>query len=374
MPTIAFIMQAFYGDRIGGAERQVQLLGEGLRDQGWRTVYICERPVGKPRSEVVLGMEVIALPLRQKRNVTLNYKALKEAMRESRADLFYQRIRHPYTGMGVWAARKLKKPFVWAAASTADLDRRVDYRNPNIRLISRERLAHPVNRRIESWGIHKADAVILQTMEQLRLLETNYHRSGTVIPNHIVSCTTAEAVPRRQPPEVLWLSNIKSFKRPELFIALARRCQDMPVRFTMVGGCMNPAALTPIRSAQESVPNFAYIGPLSPAEAEERIAGATVLVNTSLFEGFPNAFQQAWCYGVPTLTMNADPDGIINREKLGSACASLEDLEVELRKLLGSAEIRDKIAIHARSFAHSNYELSGLLPAYLKLFNELLQL
>ena len=108
MPTIAFIMQAFYGDTIGGAERQVQMLGAALRQAGWRTYYICERTLDKPRYENVEGMEVLALPPRKKRATVLNYSALKAAMRQSGADLFYQRIRHPYTGMGVYAARILK--------------------------------------------------------------------------------------------------------------------------------------------------------------------------------------------------------------------------------------------------------------------------
>jgi hypothetical protein len=87
-----------YGDAIGGAERQVQMLAEVLR-MGWRTIYIAERAADKPHRETVNGMQVLALPPRKKRMTTLNCGALMSAMRESSADLFYQRIRHPYTGL-----------------------------------------------------------------------------------------------------------------------------------------------------------------------------------------------------------------------------------------------------------------------------------
>jgi glycosyltransferase involved in cell wall biosynthesis len=373
MPTIAFIMQAFYGDRIGGAERQVQLLGGALRENGWRTVYICERPPDKPARENVQGMEVLALPIRKKRSAALNYLKLKRAMHESGADLFYQRIRHPYTGLGCLAARSLKKPFVWAAASTADLERQTDLRRTRSRFLSRDRLTLSWVRRLEDWGVLRADAIILQTQEQLALLEKNYRRRGVVIPNHVASCENRSSIPRRPPPEVLWLSNVKVFKRPELFIQLARECRDLEANFVMAGGCVSAPLLDMIRRAQSELPNFTYLGALAPEAAEERIAGATILVNTSLFEGFPNAFQQAWCHGVPTLSLSVDPDGVIVREALGCRSVTLDQLNTDLRRILGDEPCRHEIAGRAREFARLHYDLSRLLPRYLSIFEGLLR-
>ncbi len=371
MPKIAFIMQTFYGDQIGGAERQVQILAEALREQGWETWYICERTADKPASEDHQGMKVLALPLRKKRAAWRNYGKLKAAMRESQADIFYQRVRHPYTGLAALGARNLKKPFVWAAASLADVIRKKDLRHSSYSFMLLEALAHPLNRYLEDWGILHADQVILQTEEQRLLLEKNYQRTGAVLPNHLV-LQRAWDTPKPNPPEVLWISNIKPFKRPELFLELARKCSDLSARFIMAGACPAGSLLQKLEKAQYEQGNFAYLGALKPDLAEKRISEAALLVNTSTFEGFPNALQQAWYYGIPTLTLGVDPDGVIDREKLGFCADTLENLEAVLRRLLQNSAQLQEIGQRARTFARSHYDLSNLLPGYVSLFQSLI--
>lgn len=372
MPKIAFVLQTFYGDHIGGAERQVQMLGQALRERGWETAYICERSDDKPRFEEADGMEVFALPVRKKRYTFLNYRSLKRAMMESRADLFYQRVRRPYTGMVPHAARNLKKPCIYALASIADVNREKDLFQPDSTRNPVDIVLHPLWRRIEDWGILHADAVILQTTDQLQLLERYYGRPGTIIPNHIA--INNEILPEKQsPPQILWVSNIKAMKRPELYLELARRCRNLEAHFVMAGSCTNELVLQEIRRAEEELSNFFYIGPLAPDESERRIASAALVVNTSEFEGFPNVLQQAWANSVPTLTLSIDPDGVIVREDLGGKATSLDELESMLRHLLRDEQERLTIGQRARRFALSSYDLNALLPRYLELFEELIQ-
>jgi len=372
MPTIAFVMQAFYGDATGGAERQVQMLAEALRGVGWRTYYIAERPAGKPQRETIQGLEVLALPPRKKRTAFLNRRALKAAMEVSGADLYYQRVRHPYTGLTARIAGKLGKPFVWAAASLADTVRDRDLRQSAAHAALLDGILHPLNRRFEDRGILRADAIILQTQEQRDLLEKNYGRQGSVIPNHIIikqSQDTAKACP----PMVLWISNIKPFKRVDLFISLAERCADLDADFFLAGSCPNASIREMIELAQARLPKFKYLGPLQPDEAEKHIAAAALLVNTSQFEGFPNALQQAWYYGVPTLSLGVDPDGVIEREGLGRCCGNLDELEWHLRSHLKDPSRLEEMGRRARDFAAAHYDLRILLPKYLAIFSNLLR-
>jgi glycosyltransferase involved in cell wall biosynthesis len=348
------------------------MLAEGMRTKGWETAYISERPAGKPACENVEGMEVWALPPRKKRWTFFNSAALISAVRQSGADLLYQRVRHPYTGLASGAAIALNQPFVWAAASTADVIRKQDLRAASAKQAPLDRLMHSWMRKSEDRGILKAEAIILQTEEQLRLLRDNYGREGVVIPNHIAIAAKPD-LPRRIPPEVLWVSNIKRFKRPELFIDLARRCADLNARFVMVGACPSPEMRAEIETAQVVLSNFTWLGSMEPSQTEARIASAIVLVNTSAFEGFPNAFQQAWSHGVPTLSLEADPDDVIVRERLGNRSKTVEQLETDLRHILGEDRYRREIGDRARTFARRNYDLANLLPIYISLFEGLIR-
>ncbi|TKJ41546.1 hypothetical protein CEE37_02995 [candidate division LCP-89 bacterium B3_LCP] len=372
MLKIAFILQAFYGDHIGGAERQVQMLAEALREDNWETAYICERTSDKPAHERVAGMQVFALPMRKKRSAWKNKRLLCRAMDESRADIFYQRIRHPYTGLGAAHAKKLGKPFIFAAASKADVVRDKDLRQKSQSNSIQDSLFRPLNRHLEDEGILTASARILQTSEQLELLKRHYRCSGVIIPNHVV---IRDDLARQQegPLQVIWISNIKAFKRPELFIQLAENCADIDAEFIMIGSCVSPQILKDIKEAEDRIEKFSYIGPMDPVEAEKRISQASVLVNTSEFEGFPNAFQQAWIYGVPTVSLGVDPDGVISREKLGSCVSSLKDMENEVRCLLNDASLRSEIGDKAQKFSRQEYDIKQLLPKYLALFHDLLK-
>lgn len=373
MPSIAFVLKSFYQDHIGGAERQVQMLAQALREQGWNTAYICERAPNKPRREVVDGMTVLALPVRKKRITWMNYRVLRGAMKESQADIFYQRTRHPYTGLTAFCARRLKRPFIFAAASIADVNQHEDLFKRAQADSPKDSFFYPLNRGLEDWGIKRASAIILQTAEQLHLLESHYDRPGVVIPNHIVVDSALQPLLKRPPPEILWVSNVKPMKRPELFVALAQRFQNIEARFVMAGSCVSATMMQMIRDAEETLSNFVYIGPLPPPDCEKRIAEATLVINTSEFEGFPNVLQQAWANGVPTLTLGVDPDGVIVREGLGGNAKSLDELESLVRRFLSDEQFRLRIGRQARDFARRTYDLKLLLPHYLSLFEKLIR-
>ncbi len=65
-------------------------------------------------------------------------------------------------------------------------------------------------------------------------------------------------------------------------------------------------------------------------QIEEIYAKAGLLVNTSVFEGFPNAFLQAAKYGVPILSLNVDPGGMLTEYNCGRSCKG----DSEIMKLM----------------------------------------
>jgi hypothetical protein len=84
------------------------------------------------------------------------------------------------------------------------------YGNPIAALL--DRILHPLNRLLEDRGFFEPMLSSCRLMNSGKA-EKNYSRRGTVIPNHIVINPSLN-VAKAQPPAVLWLSNIKPFKRP----------------------------------------------------------------------------------------------------------------------------------------------------------------
>ena len=137
----------------------------------------------------------------------------------------------------------------------------------------------------------------------------------------------------RKDIDVLWVSNLRALKRPELALELARQLPD--VRFTVAGGPM-PGGQTyyeDVMAAAARLPNVTMLGAVRYAATGALFDRAKIFLNTSSIEGFPNTFLQAWIRGVPVVTF-FDPDSLVQRLSLGKAATSVDDMRESIRDLL----------------------------------------
>jgi glycosyltransferase involved in cell wall biosynthesis len=183
---------------------------------------------------------------------------------------------------------------------------------------------YPGSRELNAYGspgdlcyraITGFDAIVTQTESQRALLEERFHRQGTTIRNPI---EIEAPQPREAAREVLWIGKSDGVKRPEHFVRLAR---ELPLlRFTMV---MNVSDRELFQRVAASLPeNVRLIERVPFRESAGLFARAAVLVNTSRFEGFPNAFLQAAAAGVPIASLSVDPDGMLARAGCGVVAAN----------------------------------------------------
>ena len=162
------------------------------------------------------------------------------------------------------------------------------------------------------YSLTRADLVITQTERQQRLLRQRFARDSITVPNPI-RLGTEQPADRAGRTHVLWVGKANGVKRPEIFLRLAAAFPR--ARFTMV---LNRAEAGVYEQTVAAAPANVEIRERVPyAESDELFRGAAVLVNTSRFEGFPNTFLQAGKFGVPVLSLEADPDGFIARNGCG---------------------------------------------------------
>lgn len=278
------------------------------------------------------------------------------ALKRADADLYYTSCAGMQVGLVALFCRRHGKRFVFRIASDTDCD--------GHRLL----VPYARDRWLYAYGLRRAHAILVQSAEQARALERNYGLASRV---------TGMMVERPLPaPErdvdVLWVSNIRGEKRPDRLLELAEQLPE--VKMHMVGGVLRneEALFREIERAVRERPNVSFHGRLSYWDANELYSRAKLLVNTSDVEGFPNSYLQAWIRGVPVVTL-IDPDRVIEREGLGVAAKSPEEIAEAVRGLLADAAAWKATSERCRAYIGREHGEERILAAYLETFENVVR-
>jgi len=231
-----------------------------------------------------------------------------------------------------------------------------------------DRSRNLVRVRLEKWaleyGIRRAARIVVQTRYQAELLQRNYHRNAdAIIPNF--HPPAGEAIDKSGPLTIVWIANLKPWKRPDVFVRLAQSFSDRKdARFIMVGA---PAPTSgkgnwqaSLMRSIETTPNLEYLGQRTQAEVNELLARAHVFVNTSTQEGFPNTFIQAWLRDVAVVSFDVDPDQVLARQQAGIATQSESGLTEAVRTIIDHPDVRAGFVQHGRDHAAAHHSLQNV--------------
>jgi glycosyltransferase involved in cell wall biosynthesis len=280
---------------VGGAEVQQAILARLLARSGYRVSMIC-CDYGQPDRAVVDGVTVHktwapdeGLPVLRFLHPRLS--RMWRAMREADADVYYQRSSAVWTGVVAAFCRWHGKASIYAGASDRDF------------VVGEEQIKFARDRWIYRRGLASVDAIVAQNHVQVETCRKFHGREAVLIQSCYELPGDSSA---RDKNLVLWVGTIHDQKRPELLLDIAARLPQR--RFVMVGGPspkgerFRPGYYEGIRDRAAALPNVEFTGFLPLAEVEPWFDRARVLVCTSVFEGMPNVFLQAWARGVPIVS------------------------------------------------------------------------
>ncbi len=341
----------------GGAEYQIKCIIDELSKTGdFEFYYLAHHiekdlptngyqvvQIGTPGAEPKIGYMADAFCL---------YRKLKEL----KPDVVYQRVACGYTGVAAFYAKKNNIPMVWHVAHDTDV-------TPGSAIYGR----HPVRRFLEKssveYGIRNASAIITQTDGQAVTMLKHYGVEKTeVIANFHPS--PIETIDKSGPLQVVWIANMKPWKRPEVFVRLSQALSDLKnVQFIMVGsppdGSGNQVWGEELLKSIDATPNLNYRGKLAHDEVNELLAKSHLFVNTSTQEGFPNTFIQSWMREMPVVSLSVDPDDILETKKIGVHAVTEERLIDAVRDLMTKPTKREEYAQRAKEHVEEKHSLNN---------------
>lgn len=342
----------------GGAEYQISLLIDALvRTERYDIYYLARFIQERDRIRHYKIVRIGRGGTIPRFGYSMDAAALYRALSSIRPRVIYQRVGGAYTGICALYARRQGIPLIWHVAHDTDVAPRSLDPGRNFLRVRAEKW-------VLNFGVRRAACIVVQTQHQAQLLEKNFARTAdAVIPNFHPA--PRELLDKSGPVTVVWIANLKPWKQPEVFARLALSLRDCPgVNFVMVGAGAgagaHPAWQQSLITDIAAAPNLDYIGPKSHAEVNELLARAHIFVNTSTQEGFPNTFIQAWLREVAVVSLNVDPDGVLDGKQVGIIAHSEPALSRSVRRLIEDVDARAGFVGRAREHALRHHSLRNV--------------
>lgn len=330
IPHICFVAPTAYslisGDKniniVGGAELQQSLLAKALVQAGFQVSMIC-MDHGQDNDLVIDGVRIIkayqpnaGIPMLRFFHPRLS--SVWQGMKRANSDIYIQYGAGMLTGVVASFCKFNNKKSIFYAASDADFT---------------ETPSHIKYRRdlwLYQYGVKHANTILVQNPNQQRLCKLMYDRDSIQVPNVYAPPESANNNPNGY---ILWVSTIRQLKRPELFVELAK---SFPYyRFKMVGGKGrgDEALYEDIKKQTDSIANLDFMGFVPYSQVDQYFDGARLVINTSDYEGFPNAFLQSWARKIPTVSF-FDCGARVHEKPVGFIVDSLHKMRDVIEKLM----------------------------------------
>ena len=371
-PRICIIAHNSYGalcggeqGHIGGAERQTSLMAKWFAAAGHETSLITwgKRDLD---GQHVAGVTVRTVGRMEAGLPGLRFfyprlTALHAAMRRADADIYYHNAAEAVTGLAAAWCRRNGRKFVYSAAAELACDIRLPL------------MPKAYERMLYRHGVRNADLRIVQTCAQQELLQQGWGLSSVVLP---MPCPGPEAADFQapappQPARVIWVGRVDTNKRLDWLLEMAAKLPS--VSFEIAAAANGSIVLTgELQRHARLLVNVRWCGAVPREQMPEFYRGATALCCTSMHEGFPNIFIEAWSHGVPVVT-TFDPDGLVTRLSLGAVGADVDGLAAAVSRLALDDEHWRACSQRAREYYFANHRVEAAMPRFQTEFNQLVE-
>lgn len=361
--TVTFVLNTGYSlfhpqvrETYGGAQIDLYLLGRELSADAQFQISFIFLDYGQPMAERANNIQLYkSYQPRNKQNLLWQFiravYRLWHVLHRTNADIYMHEGPNFEVGVTALYCALRRRRLVFRVSSVIDIDGRYLSKNP-------------LQGRIYAWGLRHASMVISQTREQQEILQRQGIKSLVIRNGYPLSNEAAS-------PEghVLWIGRLIKIKRPELFIQLARLYPNKSFVMIAQEETIDRDFSASIIEAIKSTKNLQYFPKVDYHRIDQYFKRASLLINTSSYEGFPLTFVQAMSFGLPIVTLGIDPDGVISTIA-GKVANSFAEL-VELIKFFDDPQHWSVVSERARNHMRLHHNLQAITMEYKKIFSDL---
>lgn len=367
---ICFVAHNAYGalagldtGHIGGIERQQALLAHWLADHGHDVSMICW---DEGQGNCIVGkIKIFVISHREKGLPGLRFfhprwSGLIGAMKRADAEIYYYNCGDLGLGQLTCWARKRGRKTVYSVASNPDCDPALPTLKP-----WRERILY-------RYGLRHTDQIVAQTVRQQEMLQTGFGIHAEIIPMPCAGFGSTQSIDSYDgPPRILWVGRFSREKRLEWLLDAA---EGFPQYIFDIAGAANAQTeyAKGLQKRAESIPNVILHGRLLHHELGALYRRARLLCCTSIFEGFPNTFLEAWSVGLPIVS-TFDPDQVIAKMNLGKTACSVNEIREGITTLMEDSNAWQEASLAAQTYFNTHHTLDAVMPKFVQLFQKIRQ-
>ena len=159
-----------------------------------------------------------------------------------------------------------------------------------------------------------------------------------------------------------WVGRLDQIKRIEFLFEIADRMRDVTFKVAAPINKHTDYAKA-LEAKGRSIPNIEWLGALPRDAMSSLYQEAACLCCTSIHEGFPNTFLEAWSHGTPVVS-SFDPDDLIAERQLGVRASTVPEFVEGIRLLMNSQTEWQARSVNAVRYYRENHSPEAALPRF----------
>lgn len=338
----------------GGAERQIYYLGtEIAKDPEWN-VNFCVADFGQNSIEQHAGIKVWKSFSFKENKIKASLKLYK-TLKQIDADVYIFRSASLHVALSILFTKIiLKKKVDYMVASDAETNKHhLSKANGKIASIAMR------------FAFKKADRISVQSHFQKQAFAEVWNIKVNGILKNIYKISIKEKeIDIQRKNIILWVGRCDRWKQPEIFIRLATKFPNE--KFVMIcTKAKDEKYFKYISTLAAHTNNTHHITEFIDKEKlKEYYLKAKIYSITSISEGFSNTMMEAMEAKCPILSLNVNPDNILNDYKMGYHCSSEEELEQRLEQHVNNKDLQTEFGNNARKYLEENHNVEDIVPDF----------